>query len=90
MSVPRRDRIGVADPQRFGGDPRARWLDSGTALRKDWGEIEYVPAKQLAEAVEDLREALDMLDNAASSFRDPTLRRTWGQKRKALCAKWGR
>ena len=59
-------------------------------------EVAYQPVsvgmaldRQLEEAVDDLREALDMLDNASSSFRDPALRQTWGRKRKALRLKWG-
>lgn len=40
-------------------------------------------------AVEALREAIDLLDNARPDFGDPLLKRRWAARRKALRAKWG-
>ena len=45
-------RIAVADPARFGGDPRARWMRPDDGLREDWGEVEYVRAADCRRAVE--------------------------------------
>ena len=50
----------------------------------------HVAEAELDEARTALYEAIEMLDNASSSFRDPALRSAWGRKRKALRAKWGR
>lgn len=66
------------------------WVSYCSHVDDDTGAQVCHCAPNLREAVDDLNEALDMLDNATSSFRDPTLRRTWGQKRKALRAKWER
>jgi len=63
-------------------DEIARDRDSAVA---GWGEAE----RQRQGAVEAVREALDLLDNARSDFGDPTLKRRWAARRKALRDKWG-
>ena len=51
--------------------------------------VEMVPIESWRGAVDDLREAMRLLDNARTDLNDPALKRSWARKRKALAAKWG-
>jgi hypothetical protein len=76
----------------------AAWLDGKSfaeigrehdITRQRAGQLVRIEARQLRGAVDDLREALNLLDNARPDYGDPTLKRMWAQARKRLRLKWG-